>query len=34
VLAGEAVTELRASLQEVLDILEGKPARRIDGMAD
>jgi DNA-binding transcriptional MerR regulator len=30
VLAGEAVAELRASLQEVMDILDGKPIKNID----
>ena len=34
VLAGEAVTELRASLQEVMDILDGKPIKRIEGFGD
>ena len=34
VLAGEAVTELRASLQEVMDILDGKPIKKIDGFTD
>jgi hypothetical protein len=34
VLAGEAVTELRASLQEVMDILDGKPIKKIDGLTD
>ena len=34
VLAGEAVTELRASLQEVMDILDGKPIKKIDGLSD
>ena len=32
VLAGEAVAELRASLKEVIDILDGKPIKKIDGM--
>ena len=34
VLAGEAVTELRASLQEVMDILDGKPIKKIEGFGD
>ena len=34
VLAGEAVTELRASLQEVMDILNGKPIKKIEGFSD
>ena len=34
VLAGEAVTELRAALQEVMDILDGKPIKKIDGLTD
>ena len=34
VLAGEAVTELRAALQEVMDILDGKPIKKIDGLGD
>ena len=34
VLAGDAVVELRASLQEVMDILDGKPFKRIDGLTD
>ena len=34
VLAGEAVSELRASLQEVMDILDGKPIKKIEGLTD
>ena len=34
VLAGEAVAELRASLKEVLDILDGKPVKKIEGFTD
>jgi DNA-binding transcriptional MerR regulator len=34
VLAGEALTELRASLQEVMDILDGKPVKKIEGFGD
>ena len=34
VLAGEAVTELRASLQEVMDILNGKPITKVGGFSD
>ena len=34
VLAGEAVTELRASLKEVMDILDGKPIKKIEGLRD
>jgi DNA-binding transcriptional MerR regulator len=33
VLAGEAVTELRASLQEVMDILDGKPVKKVEGLS-
>lgn len=32
VLAGEAVAELRASLKEVIDILDGKPTKKIEGI--
>ena len=34
VLAGEALAELRTSLQEVMDILDGKPIKKIEGFTD